>query len=397
MIRMVDSFHVMVKPRGAVCNLGCDYCYFLEKEQLYPGSDFRMSDEVLEAFTRQYVQSQPGERVTFAWQGGEPTLMGLPFFERAIALQQKYARPGQIIENTLQTNGTLLDDAWCSFLSARHFLVGVSLDGPAHIHNLYRKNKAGKPTFNLVMAGIQRLKQHQVNFNILAAVHAGSSCRPLEVYRFFRDELDAQYIQFIPIVERAPDGGVIHRSVSPQEYGSFLIAIFDEWVQHDIGKVFVQMFDEALGKWLGAPGGLCVFSETCGLALALEHNGDVYACDHYVAPAYCLGNLLKDPLADLVFGKSQQKFGYAKHAALPATCLACPVRFACQGGCPKDRFCLAPDGEPGLNYLCEGYRAFFTHIDAPMQLMAHLIRAGRSPAGVMGAWQPPGPADEQVL
>ena len=383
------AFHVMAKPRGAVCNLACRYCYYLAKEDLYPASAFRMGDEVLDAFTRQYIEAQQVPEVTFAWQGGEPTLMGLDFFRRAVALQERYRRPGMRVQNALQTNATTLDEEWCRFFREQGFLVGVSLDGPRPLHDAYRADKAGRPTFDRVMAGIALLEQHGVDFNILATVHAANAPHPLEVYRFLRDEVGAAFIQFIPIVERDHTGGhhqgvrVTARSVTGRQYGEFLSTIFDEWVRRDVGRVYVQVFDQALAAWLGRTPSLCTMAETCGLALVLEHNGDLYACDHFVEPGYRLGNILQAPLAALAGSAAQRAFGLAKRDALPQYCRACPVRFVCNGGCPKDRLLRAPDGATGLNYLCEGFRAFFSHIDRPMRFMAEELRAGRPPANIM--------------
>jgi len=382
-------FHVMAKPRGAICNLDCAYCFYLHKEDLYQGSSFRMSDETLESYTRQYIQNQRVPEVNFAWQGGEPTLMGLDFFRKAVAYQQKYARPGQRIENALQTNGTLLDDEWCKFFAENRFLIGISLDGPREAHDFYRKDKGGAPTFDRVLRAVQLLKNHKVDFNILTCVSASNVDRPLDVYHFLRDEIGAEYIQFIPIVERENATGfqegtaLTSRSITGEQYGRFLISIFDEWVRRDVGKVFVQMFDTALGRWLGAPGGLCVFQETCGLALAMEHNGDVYSCDHFVEPRHRLGNLLETPLTDLVGSVQQKQFGIDKRKSLPHYCRECPVLFACNGGCPKDRTDLTPDGEAGLNHLCEGFKAFFIHVDEPMRLMARLLSQRRPAAEIM--------------
>lgn len=383
------SFHIMTKPRGAVCNLDCSYCYFLKKEQLYPGANFRMSEDVLESYTRQYILAQQANLVTFAWQGGEPTLMGIPFFEHALEFQNQYRQPGTEIENTLQTNGTLLDDAWCQFLHANNFLVGISLDGPEHLHNVYRKNKGGNPTFAQVMHGVELLKKHQVEFNILCTVNSANCSQPLEVYKFFRDEIGAEFIQFIPIVERDNKQGqqkgskITNRSVPATAFGEFLIAIFDEWIRHDVGKIYVQMFDTALGKWIGAPGGLCVFEPTCGLGLAMEHNGDLFSCDHFVEPSFRLGNILKADLLEMVGSRTQFQFGQDKLTTLPKYCLQCEVRFACNGGCPKDRIRQTSDGENGLNYLCAGYKAFFKHIDPAMRIMATLLRTQRPAAEIM--------------
>lgn len=383
------AFHIMTKPRGAICNLDCKYCYFLSKERLYPDSDFRMSETLLEEYTRQYIAAQGVPEVTFAWQGGEPTLMGLDFYRQAVRYQQKHAKPGVRIFNTLQTNAVTLDDEWCAFFAENGFLVGVSLDGPAHLHDFYRVDKGGKPTFDRVMAGIHLLQTHNVEFNILTTVHAANGNHGLEVYRFLRDEVGTRYMQFIPIVERANETGyqegdtVTERSVSAKQYGDFLIAIFEEWVRHDVGRVFVQIFDVALAAWSGARPGLCIHEETCGTALALEHNGDVYACDHYVEPNYLMGNINVIPLESIVASEGQIRFGQAKRDTLPRYCRECSVRFVCNGGCPKDRFITTPEGEPGLHYLCEGYKAFFTHIEGAMRFMANELQYRRPPSNVM--------------
>lgn len=408
-----QPFHLMAKPMGSKCNLDCSYCFYLEKERLYPETRaWRMSPEVLETFVRDYIAAQPGDTVSFAWQGGEPTLAGLEFFERVVALQRKHAG-GRRIENALQTNGTLLDDAWGEFLARERFLVGISVDGPEALHDVYRVDKGGQPTFAAVMTGLARLKKHGVDFNTLTTVHRENSAQPREVYRFLR-EIGSGFIQFIPIVERdaranaadglwlAPppesgaatawDSQVTAWSVRPVDYGNFLCGVFDEWVQRDVGRVFVQQFDAALANWLGKPAGVCVFSPECGRALAIEHNGDIYSCDHYVYPRYRLGNLLNRSLGEMVDSAAQRAFGAAKSATLPRYCRECPVRFACHGECPKHRFLRTPDGEAGLNYLCGGYRKFFTHIDPAMRTMVALIRAGRAPAEIMNLpraqWRP---------
>lgn len=383
------AFHVMSKPRGAICNLDCKYCYYLAKEQLYPGSRFRMSDELLEQYIRQYMAAQRVPEVTFAWQGGEPTLMGLGFFQRAVELQQEHKPPGMRVHNTFQTNGILLDDAWCRFFKQHNFLVGLSLDGPRELHDVYRVDKGGRPTFDAVMAGLEYLKKHRVEFNILTTVHAANAEHPLVVYHFLRDQAGARYLQFIPIVERENgasfqvDDRVTERSVTGRQYGNFLIAIFDEWVRRDVGEVFVQIFDVALAAWVGQRPGLCIFEETCGNALAMEHTGDLYSCDHFVEPGHRLGNIQDIPLAELAGSEQQRQFGLAKRSTLPRYCQACEVRFVCNGGCPKNRFVRTPAGEPGLNYLCEGYKAFFTHIDQPMRTMARELQQGRPAANIM--------------
>jgi uncharacterized protein len=380
----------MVKPRGAVCNLGCAYCYYLPKDALYPGSDFRLADDLLEELTRQYLAAQRGPEITLSWQGGEPLLAGLDFFRRAVALQHRYCPPGARVQNALQTNGVLLDDDWCRFFRQHDFLIGVSLDGPRPLHDAYRADKGGAATFDRVMDGVARLREHGVEFNVLTTVHAANADHPLAVYRFLRDEAAARFIQFIPIVQRENETGfqegerVTARSVTGEQVGDFLSAVFDEWVRWDVGRVFVQIFDVALGAWLGQRSSLCVFAETCGLAVVMEHNGDVYACDHFVEPGYRLGNLRETPLADLVGSERQRRFGAAKRDTLPADCRQCAVRFACNGGCPKDRVLRAAGGEPGLNFLCAGYKSFFSHIDRPMRLMAAELRAGRPAANVSG-------------
>ena len=383
------AFHLLTKPTGAVCNLDCKYCFFLSKEMLYPGSRFRMADELLEEYIKQYIEAQQVPQMTIAWQGGEPTLMGIDFFRRSIEYVEKYKKPGMTVEYTMQTNGTKLDDEWCRFFHQHNFLIGLSVDGPRELHDAYRVDKGGKGTFDQVMRGYRYLKKHNVEFNILTTVHAANADYPLEVYRFFRDELGAKFIQFIPIVERDNETGfqegnkVTNRSVKAEQYGKFLSEIFDEWVLRDVGDVFVQMFDVALGAWAGQPGAVCVFAPTCGNALALEHNGDLYACDHFVEPDYLLGNIKEEHMIDLVASDKQRKFGRDKLDTLPRYCLECEVRFACHGGCPKNRFIRTPDGEEGLNYLCAGYRAFFNHVDQPMKIMATLLRQNHAPAEIM--------------
>jgi len=396
------NFHLLAKPTGAICNLDCKYCFFLSKEMLYPGSRFRMADELLETYIRQLLESQASNEVIVGWQGGEPTLMGLPFFERSVELVEKYKKPGQQVSYTIQTNGTKLDDRWCRFLKKHKILVGLSVDGPKALHDAYRVDKGGKGSFDDVMRGWRCLNDRGVDVNILCTVHAANADRPLEVYRFFRDELNTQFIQFIPIIERVTpqllpiankgwgergsdprplyllEGNqVTERSVGSEQWGRFLIGVFDEWVKADVGTVYVQMFDAALASWVGAPASMCIFSETCGTALALEHNGDLYSCDHFVEPAYRLGNIQQVHMLELVTSEQQRQFGLAKRDTLPAYCRQCTVRFACHGECPKNRFIATPAGEPGLNYLCAGYKAFFTHIDPAMRLMSDLLRHGR--------------------
>jgi uncharacterized protein len=409
------AFHLLAKPTGATCNLDCAYCFFLSKEMLYPGSRFRMADELLETYIRQLFEAHRTPVVEVSWQGGEPTLMGLDFFRRSVEYVGRYRRPGQTAQYTFQTNGTLLDDDWCAFLKQHGFLVGLSVDGPREIHDTYRLNKGGKGTFDQVMRAWELLRKHGVEFNILCTIHAANADRPVEVYRFFRDELKARYLQFIPIIERAtpetiaqanqgwhdrPGGTrmlytqtgtlVTDRSVRPEQYGSFLIGIFDEWVRRDVGTVYVQMFDSTLANYAKEPGNVCHHQETCGLALALEHTGDVYSCDHFVEPRHRLGNIREQHLVQLVSSAQQRKFGRAKRDTLPKYCVECDVRFACHGGCPKDRFTVTPQGDPGLNYLCPSFKAYFHHVDAPMRRMAELLRQGRAPREIMLDYVPKG-------
>jgi uncharacterized protein len=379
----------MTKPRGPICNLNCAYCYYIPKAKMYPESAFRMTDEVLESFTRQYIEAQQVPEVTFGWQGGEPLLMGIDFFERAVAFQKTYARPGMRVINTLQTNGTLVDDAWATFFHDNDFLIGLSLDGPQRMHDAYRVDQGGEPTWERVMRGLRALQDHEVETNILCTVHQANAPHPEEVYRFFRDEAEVEFIQFIPIVRRDNETGhqvgleVTEHSVTGKLYGDFLIGVFDEWVRHDVGSVFVQIFDVALAAWVGQRPGLCVFEPTCGLGLAMEHNGDLYACDHYVEPRYRLGNIMETPMIDLVASEQQRAFGRAKLETLPQQCLDCEVRFICNGACPKNRILVTEEGEPQLNYLCSGYKSFFMHVDRPMRMMVNELRQRRPPANVM--------------
>jgi uncharacterized protein len=396
--------HVLAKPTGAACNLACTYCFFLDKELLYADSKFRMSDDVLEAYIRQLIEAHRTQQVTVAWQGGEPTLMGVDFYRRAIEYQNKYARPGMTFENTMQTNGTLLNDEWCEFFKENNYLIGISIDGPRHLHDTYRLDKRGGPTFDKVMRGLRLLQKHGVEYNILVTVNRTNADYPLEVYRFLRDEAKTTWIQFIPVVERIDEEGhtiyqkgtrISKRSVRPEQFGRFLIHIFDEWVRHDVGRVYVQTFEAAVRNWLRMPSsGMCIFEATCGLGLALEHNGDLYSCDHFVEPDYLLGNIMETHMAQMVTSEKQRKFGLYKRDSLPRTCCECEVRFACHGECPKNRFLTTTDGEPGLNYLCAGWKAFFHRINEPVQMMAELMRMGRPAseiiavmAGKEGEWQ----------
>lgn len=409
-VQRVPAFHVMTKPIGPICNLDCRYCFYLEKEELYRTEriehpSWAMPNSVLESYIQQYIEAQTADEISFAWQGGEPTLLGVSYFETVVSLQQKYAN-GKQISNALQTNGTLLNDQWCEFFAKNRFLIGLSIDGPAHLHDTYRVDKKGEPTFDRVIRGIEYLKKHQVEFNTLTVVNRQNAREPLMVYQFLK-QFGSGYMQFIPLVERNPiapvetSAGLIQLSlaapprqgearspvtewsVRSEDYGTFLSAIFDEWVRHDVGQVFVQMFDVTLGSWAGVGASLCVFAETCGAALAMEHNGDVYSCDHYVYPDFKLGNIAETPLVELVQSEKQRQFGLDKRDSLPQYCRQCDVRFACNGECPKHRFLKTPDGEWGLNYLCAGYKKFFHHVDPYMKTMAALLHAGRAPAEIM--------------
>ena len=397
-----SPYHLLAKPAGAACNLGCRYCFFLSKENLYPARESPlMPDDLLETTIRQLMESSIGPQVEVSWQGGEPLLRGLDFFRRSVELAEKYRKPHQRVLHTVQTNGTLIDDQWAEFFKQNSYLVGVSIDGPREMHDAFRVAKGGEGSFDDVIRGWRCLQEHEVDANILCTIHAANEDHPLEVYRFFRDELKAGYIQFIPIVERATpetialaDRGwsglkgmdrplytqtgnlVTERSVKAGKFGKFLLAIFDEWVKRDVGRVFVVTFDVALGSWLGQHNA-CIVSPTCGASLVMEHNGDVYSCDHYVEPDHRLGNVRETPLGDLVLMEKQRRFGQAKYDTLPNYCRKCSSLFACYGECPRNRFIKTPDGEDGLNYLCEGYKAFFQHIDKPMRTMAELVCKGR--------------------
>jgi uncharacterized protein len=348
-----------------------------------------MTDEILETYIQQYLAAQPLPEATVSWQGGEPTLMGLDFFRRSVEYVEKHRGPNTSIHYTMQTNGTMLDDEWCAFFREHDFLIGISIDGPPELHNAYRVDRGGKGSYDRVERGLSFLQKHGVDTNILCTVHAANANHPVEVYRFFRDELDADFVQFIAIVERDNTTGyqegnrVTDRSVKPKQYGRFLSGVFDEWVRRDVGSVFVQIFDVSLAAWVGAPPSVCVFAPTCGNALALEHTGDLYSCDHFVEPACLLGNIVDRPMVELVSSEQQLEFGRDKLDSLPRYCRECQVRFVCHGGCPKNRFTKTPGGESGLNYLCPGYKSFFTHIDRPMRIMADLLRKNRAPSEVM--------------
>lgn len=405
------DFHLLAKPTGAVCNLDCKYCFFLSKEALYPESNFRMSDDLLDKYIRQLLESNSNPEVNIAWQGGEPMLMGIDFFKTSIELSDKYKRPEQKIIHSMQTNGTLINDEWAEFFKQNNYLIGLSIDGPKEIHDKFRINKGGKGTFDQVMIGWEKLVKHNVDYNILCTLHSANIGKPLQVYKFFRDEIKVEFIQFIPIIERATSeilplanqGWSVHpgssrllyvqkgnmvtdRSVKPEQFGNFYISIFEEWVRKDVGKVFVQMFDVTLGSYVGLYS-LCIHSPACGKALAMEHNGDMYSCDHFVEPDYFLGNLNDRHMMEIVSSENQIKFGTAKLDSLPGYCLKCNVRFSCNGGCPKDRFINTPDGEEGLNYLCEGYKKFFNHVNKPMQIMADLISKNRYADEIMSIYE----------
>lgn len=395
----LSGFHIMAKPTGPICNLDCKYCFYLEKESLYPKTaNWAMADDILETYISQYIQAQSTPVISFAWQGGEPTLLGVGYFRKVVQLEHKYAN-GKRVENAFQTNGILLDDQWGEFLAENKFLVGLSIDGPRRLHDKYRVDKGGQPTFDKVMRGLTCLRKHKVEFNTLTVVQRDNSYHPLEVYRFLK-EVGSGFMQFIPIVEQiaetsAPYGLVLIApdsitpakvspwSVEPIQYGNFLSTIFDEWVRKDVGKYYVQIFDVALEIWLGMEPSLCVFRRTCGGAMAIEHNGDLYSCDHFVYPENKLGNIMEKSLEAMVNSRQQCEFGQAKRDSMPRYCRECEVRWACNGECPKHRFIRTPDGEEGLNYLCSGYKKFFKHIDPYMRFMAERLFQHRPPADVM--------------
>ena len=389
--------YVMLKPAGAHCNLACKYCYYLEKNNLYQNSHSHlMSDEMLEQFTREYIEAQTMPQVLFTWHGGEPLMRSIDFYKKALALQKKYAH-GKQIDNVIQTNGTLLTDEWCEFFAKNHWLVGISIDGPQEYHDHYRVTPAGKPSWEKVMQGIQLLKKHRVEWNAMAVVNAYNAEHPLEFYHFFRDN-GCQYLQLTPIVERLTeheDGRTLasladdreiplaDASVTPQQWGNFLCTIFDDWVRHDVGKTFVEIFDCTLANWMGVLPGICAYSKECGHAGVMEHNGDVYSCDHFVFPEYKLGNIRDQSLIDMLYGEKQQAFSRLKHTSLPRQCKECDMEFACHGECPKNRFEKDKYGEPGLNYLCQGYYQYYTHVAPYMDFMKRELLAQRPPANIM--------------
>ena len=389
--------YVMLKPAGAHCNLACKYCYYLEKNNLYQNSHRHlMSDETLEQFTREYIEAQTMPQVLFTWHGGEPLMRSIDFYKKALALQKKYAH-GKQIDNVIQTNGTLLTDEWCEFFAKNHWLVGISIDGPQEYHDHYRVTPAGKPSWEKVMQGISLLKKHRVEWNAMAVVNAYNAEHPLEFYHFFRDN-GCQYLQFTPIVERLTeheDGRTLasladdreiplaDASVTPQQWGNFLCTIFDDWVRHDVGKTFVEIFDCTLANWMGVLPGICAYSKECGHAGVMEHNGDVYSCDHFVFPEYKLGNIREQSLIDMLYGEKQQAFSRLKHTSLPRQCKECDMEFACHGECPKNRFEKDKYGEPGLNYLCQGYYQYYSHVAPYMDFMKRELLAQRPPANIM--------------
>ena len=389
--------YVMLKPAGAHCNLACKYCYYLEKNKLYPTAQRHlMSDEMLEQFTREYIEAQTMNQVLFTWHGGEPLLRSIDFYRKALSLQQKYAG-GRRIANVIQTNGTLLTDEWCEFFAQNHWLVGISIDGPQPDHDHYRLTAAGKPSWKKVMQGIKLLKKHGVEWNAMAVVNAYNANHPLEFYRFFKEN-GCQFLQFTPIVERLTrheDGRTLasladkdeislsEASVAPEQWGYFLCAIFDEWVRKDVGKIFVEIFDCTLANWMGISPGICAYSKECGHAGVMEHNGDVYSCDHFVFPEYKLGNIRDHSLIDMLYGEQQQEFSRLKHSSLPRQCKECDMEFACHGECPKNRFMKDKYGDSGLNYLCPGYYHYYQHVAPYMDYMKQELMSQRPPSNIM--------------
>lgn len=386
-------FYMMAKPAGSGCNLACEYCYYLEKKKYYAEHDRQlMTDETLEEFTRQYIEGQTGDSVQFTWHGGEALLRPLEFYRRAMELQKKYAG-GRHIDNCLQTNGLLLNDAWCRFLKENNWLVGLSLDGPQEFHDEYRRNRAGQPSFFKVMQAVGLLLKHNVEWNAMAVVNDYNADYPLEFYNFFK-KIGCRYLQFTPIVERIGADGLQSAegagqltdfSVTPRQWGDFLIAIFDEWVRNDVGQMFVQIFDSTLANWVGVLPGVCVYAPTCGHAGVIEFNGDVYSCDHFVFPEYKLGNISHQTLHEMMSSPQQVRFGADKRNTLPQQCRDCRFLFACNGECPKNRFATSADGESGLNYLCDGYRRFFEHVAPYMDFMKNELANERPPANIMQA------------
>ena len=389
--------YVMLKPAGAHCNLACKYCYYLEKNKLYPTAQRHlMSDEMLEQFTREYIEAQTMNQVLFTWHGGEPLLRSIDFYRKVLSLQQKYAG-GRRIDNVIQTNGTLLTDEWCEFFAQNHWLVGISIDGPQPDHDHYRLTAAGKPSWKKVMQGIKLLKKHGVEWNAMAVVNAYNANHPLEFYRFFKEN-GCQFLQFTPIVERLTrheddrtlasladkdEISLSEASVAPEQWGYFLCAIFDEWVRKDVGRIFVEIFDCTLANWMGISPGICAYSKECGHAGVMEHNGDVYSCDHFVFPEYKLGNIRDLSLIDMLYGEQQQEFSRLKHSSLPRQCKECDMEFACHGECPKNRFMKDKYGDSGLNYLCPGYYHYYQHVAPYMDYMKQELMSQRPPSNIM--------------
>lgn len=389
--------YVMLKPASAHCNLACKYCYYLEKDKLYPTAQRHlMSDEMLEQFTREYIEAQTMNQVLFTWHGGEPLLRSIDFYRKALSLQQKYAG-GRRIDNVIQTNGTLLTDEWCEFFAQNHWLVGISIDGQQPDHDHYRLTAAGKPSWKKVMQGIKLLKKHGVEWNAMAVVNAYNVNHPMEFYRFFKEN-GCQFLQFTPIVERLTrheDGRTLasladkdeislsEASVAPEQWGYFLCAIFDEWVRKDVGKIFVEIFDCTLANWMGISPGICAYSKECGHAGVMEHNGDVYSCDHFVFPEYKLGNIRDHSLIDMLYGEQQQEFSRLKHSSLPRQCKECDMEFVCHGECPKNRFMKDKYGDSGLNYLCPGYYHYYQHVAPYMDYMKQELMSQRPPSNIM--------------
>ena len=394
-VRYGSPIYVMTKPVGAACNLRCNYCYYLEKGRLYDDSPHLMSDDILELFIKEYILSQTTPEILFIWHGGEPMLRPISFYERAVELQQYYAN-GRRVDNCIQTNATLLNDEWCKFLSEHNFLVGVSIDGPQYMHDAMRLTHQKSSSFRDVIRGIRLLEKYHVEWNAMATINSANVQHPLEFYRFFRDELGCRYLQFTPVVERIstsdgtarlmhgaePGGEVTPYSITAKQWGEFLCTIFDEWVRNDVGDIFVQLFDSTLANWVGAPAGVCTMSRYCGHTAVIEHNGDVYSCDHFVFPEYRLGNIKERSLTDMMYGTRQREFGASKQRSLPLQCKRCRYEFACHGECPRNRFITTEDGEFGLNYLCEGYYAFFSHAHHAMDYMRQQLSNGLPPKSV---------------
>ncbi len=398
------AYHAMVKPVGAICNIDCTYCYYLHKKELLGSeSKFQITDDILETHIRQYIEGQDREEVVFSWQGGEPTLLGLEFFRKVVALEQKYKKPGQRIENDLQTNGTLLNDEWGAFLKQHGFLVGLSIDGPAELHDAHRITREGGPTFDKVFAASQMLHRCGVPFNTLTVVNRTNAKKPLDVYRFLKNEVRPRQMQFIPCVEPKvfrnvapqmwdpetlplfdsfaahpgnPDSVVTDWSIDPDDWGYFLCKIWDDWYRRDIGKVFVNLFETAVAQWMGKESQVCIYHEFCGKGVAMEHDGSLYSCDHYVYPEYKLGNITATSSSRMVFSDRQKEFGLNKFALLPTRCRECRFLFACNGECPKNRLIRTPEGEIGLNYLCSGLQKFWHHIDRDVQDICRRIAKG---------------------